>query len=62
MHSLALDGFLNILLSVWSYLTTHGFDISFNGSTFTLTYSTIMIGIFIISLVIDLINKIFWGD
>ncbi len=58
MNNLPLDGFLSIITTIYSFMTTNGFNISIGGQTFTLSFSAIMIGICAVSMGITLIHKI----
>ena len=62
MHDIQLNGFLDILMGIWGYMTSHGFNITISGQTFSLTYAVVMMGIFCMSCVIGLIHKIWWDE
>lgn len=62
MHNIDLGSILDVLLSIWGYMVSHGFNISIGGQTFTLSFAVIMMGCFCMGVIIDLIHKIWWEE
>lgn len=62
MGNVDMDSILNIVLVIWGFMNTHGFNVSLGGQTYTLYFSTILIGLCVITIVLTLIEVIWWGE
>lgn len=62
MHNLDLSKFLDILLDIWDYMVSHGFNISTGGRTFLISFAVLAIGCACMGVIIDLIHKIWWEE
>ena len=62
MANLPLEDFLTILLLIWDFMKTHGFSVSFGGQTYTLSFSVMILGLAVVSIVVTIIQAIWWGE
>ena len=57
-----MNEFLSILTSLWQFMKDNGFTFSLGEQTFSLSFAVVACGVFAISVVIDLIHKIWWYE
>lgn len=62
MANVDMDSVLDIVIVIWNFMKTHGFNVSLGGQTYSLSFATIIIGLCVIAIVLTLIEVIWWGD
>lgn len=57
-----MNDFLSILSGIWDFMKNNGFTFNIGETSITLTFAVTACGIFVISVVTDLIHKIWWEE
>ena len=57
-----MNEFLSILSNIWQFMKDNGFTFTLGEQSFTLSFAIVACGVFAITVVVDLINKIWWYE